>query len=66
VTAITTTATIKRKVTINDWFLEFTLPPKCARDYTNREGRGIAPSSILIYFSNLEKGLGSSVNHVWR
>src|SRR5215213_10292366 len=51
-TAITTMATaamINNKVTTNDWFLGFTVPPKdnSTEDYTNMSIAGIAPQKIL-------------------
>jgi len=40
-----TAAMINNKVTTNDWFLGFTVPPKydSKEDYTNMNTSGIAP-----------------------
>jgi hypothetical protein len=44
-----TAAMINNKVTTNDWFLGFTVPPNdnSSEDYTNMSISGIAPQKIL-------------------
>jgi hypothetical protein len=48
-TTIATAAMINNKVTTNDWFLGFTVPPKdnSTKDYTKMSIAGIAQPKIL-------------------
>jgi|SRR5687768_14094776 hypothetical protein len=48
-TTIATAAMINNKVTTNDWFLGFTVPPNdnSSKDYTNMSSAGTVHSKIL-------------------
>src|SRR5215211_5408689 len=54
ITTMATAAMINNKVTTNDWFLGFTVPPKIIpeRLYQYEHSRN-SPSENLIYFSNI-------------
>ncbi len=54
-TTMATAAMINNKVTTNDWFLGFTLPPKynSEKDYTNMNYLRNSPTENLIHFSNI-------------